>query len=73
MKLEKKEIARAKNPELGTCRRLPEVDFIDGRQGFQVIEPVMIRDADLKFNRGPSLLIAGLSSALSVRKMIYSK
>jgi len=54
MKLEKKEIAGAKDPELDTCRRLPEVDFIDGRQGFQVIEPVMIRDADVEFNGRPS-------------------
>ena len=54
MKLEKKEIARAKNPELGTCRRLPKVNFIDGRQGFQIIEPVMIRDTDVEFNGRPS-------------------
>ena len=54
MKLEKKEIAGAKDPELDTCRRLPEVDFIDGSQGFQVIEPVMIRDADVEFNGRPS-------------------
>jgi len=54
MKLEKIEIARAKSPELGTCRRLPEVDFIDGRQGSQIIEPVMICDADVEFNGRPS-------------------